>query len=95
MATLSVVVSTNAAASADREAILESLYQERRKYTQAKRLGEMVQGDEAYLAELNQYIDRWEADETRSNRSDDVWERLEALAASMLAVQAKVERNQK
>lgn len=93
--TLRVGAGSHEASAEEREAILTSLYNEREGLTRAKRLGEMSPGDAEYLVELNQYIDEWEAAETKTSASDDVWTKLDTLAQSMLAVQAKVERHQK
>ena len=77
-----------------REAILDSLYNERTELTRARRLRTLSKQDEEYLVELNAYIDRWEAPEAEEEgASTDVWRRLDALASSMLSLQARVERN--
>ncbi len=83
------------ATDAEREAILVSLHEERRRLTQAKRLGKASNGDEEYLAELKQYIDEWEAYEVVAAAKDDVWTRLDALASTLLAAQAEIARHQK
>ena len=78
----------------ERDAILHSLYGERSRLNQARRLGEVTAADEEYLLELNEYIDSWEAAETEAAEQHDIWERLDALAASVLSVDAKI-RQQK
>jgi len=79
-----------------REAILQSLYAERATVLRAKRLGALRVGDEEYLRELDAYIDRWEAPEAEmEGASTDIWRKLDALASSVLSVQARVERNRK
>lgn len=77
----------------DREAILESLYEERTELTRARRLGTLSPADADYLTDLNRYIDAWEKDEGAS--SSDVWKRLEAIASSVLSFQVDVERTRK
>ena len=75
-----------------RDAILSSLYEERSKLTEAQRLGSSSEGDDEYLAELNQYIDQYEAFEIAPKATTDVWQKLEAIAQSLVSLQAAVER---
>jgi hypothetical protein len=84
------------ASDEDREAILRSLYAERSTLTRAKRVGRFTASDAEYLADLNQYIDRWEAPE-RQTQSDDnpVWSKLEALAESVVGIEAEIGRRSK
>lgn len=94
-ATLSFGPSAGGAmAHGDREALLASLYEERRMLLRAKRLGRLSAADEEYLTDLSKYIDRWEAPETPLPSSDDLMRKLEALTASLLGVQAKIARQQ-
>ena len=70
-----------------RDAILSSLYDERKDLSRAKRLGKASPNEESYLNDLNAYIDQWEAEEARTGQADDdVWERLESLASAALSL---------
>lgn len=73
------------------EAILKSLYQERRRLIQAKRLGQFSSDEQEYLADLTQYIDHWESFEFRPRDGSDVWRRLEAIAGLLVSPQSAVE----
>ena len=79
-------------AASDKEAILNSLYEERRRLTKAKRLGDLRPGDEEYLLDLNRYIDRLEAPQPEASADAAVLRQLDSLLSSLLSVQAKVER---
>lgn len=81
------------ARSEDREAILSSLYEERRKLNRAKRVNSLSSSEQDYLAELERYIDQWE--EPDQDARADIWTRFEDAARSMLLLQAAVERAKK
>lgn len=82
--------------SQEREAILVSLHEERRRLTQAKRLGQATKADDEYLAELKDYIDEWQAMEVATaKQSDDVWARFEAVASTLLEARAEIMRQSK
>ena len=81
--------------SAERDAILKSLYNERQHLTRARRLGRASPHDEEFLQELNQYIDEWEARERRSDHVEDVMARLEKLQAATVVVQTEIARLRK
>lgn len=79
----------------ERDAILESLYVERRALLRMKRAGDLSAADGEYLDELNRYIDRWEEPDVKAAETSDVWSRLEEIAASLLDVRANIERHRK
>ena len=90
------LVTPTPATTQEREAILVSLHEERRRLTQAKRLGQATKADDEYLAELKDYIDKWQAMEVASaKQTDDVWARFEAVASMLLEAQAEVRRQSK
>lgn len=76
----------------EKDAILTSLYEERSRLNRAMRLGQASRNDEEYFADLNLYIDGWEASEPSPLESAGVWAKLEELASSVLAVQAEIAR---
>jgi hypothetical protein len=72
-----------------REAILRSLYDERAEYNRKRRLDGLTANEEAYLADLNEYIDRYEKPEV-DRSSSALWAQLDQLAASLLtAIETK------
>jgi len=83
------------ATTKDRDDILTALYAERRELTRAKRLTKSTPFDDARLADVNAYIDHWETSDPQASDRDDVWGRLEALAADVLSVRASIEQNKK
>jgi hypothetical protein len=85
------------ATTTEREAILVSLHEERRRITQAKRLGHATDSDEEYLAELKDYIDEFQSIEAAAEQqqTSEVWTRFEALASTLLEAQAEIARQSK
>jgi hypothetical protein len=79
----------------DREAILKSLYAERREVLRRQRLDPSNLADRDYLQDLSRYIDQWEMPEVRAEEESEVWGKLESIAAALLDTQAKVERHSK
>lgn len=77
------------ASSADRDAILASLFAERRELNRAKRLGTASANQLEYLSELNDYINSVEAAETREAEEHGVWAKLEDLASAVVDLQVK------
>jgi hypothetical protein len=73
----------------DRDAILESLYAERRVLTRARRLGQLSKSDGEYLADLEQYIADIQKPVARVRQRADVWARLDALVATVVTIEAK------
>lgn len=74
----------------DLDAVIASLYEERRVVLQRRRLGQGTAGDESYLAELEGYIDHLEAKE--QHVPTGTVEALQAIAKDILALRAEVER---
>ena len=87
-------MSDNVGVSRDAEAILRSLYGERADLNRKKRLDGLSTQESAYLADLNQYIDVWEAPEPLPAPAD-VWSKLDQLAGSLLSIRAGVEAKQR
>jgi hypothetical protein len=79
----------------DREAILVSLYAERREVLRRQRLEPTNVADRDYLQDLSRYIDQWEMAEVRAEAKNEIWDKLEAIAAALLDTQATVERRSK
>lgn len=80
-----------AARQEHRAAILQSLYDERHRLTRAKRLGQATPNELEYLAELNDYLAKWERAEVRAaqQRDSEIWARLDNLAADLVALKSK------
>jgi hypothetical protein len=79
----------------DREAILTSLYAERSTITRMVRLNTATAYDRDYLADVERTIAELLRDELSSPEvqahSEKVWSKIEELADSLVALQAKVE----
>ena len=70
----------------DKEAILESLYAERRILTRAARDHALADLDQQNLDDINLYVDDLETEQEPSrDGADDVWRKLDKLTESMLA----------
>ena len=87
--------SSTRATDDERNAILASVYEERRELLRAQRAGTLSTNQREYLVELDQYIDNWEQPEIEAVEADDVWKKLDQLASEVLAVQAQTERLKK
>lgn len=69
--------------AAERTAVLEQLYRERREYATKRRLGDLSPYEHQYLADVDREIDRLEAAEG-SLQGGALWNKIEALAQDVL-----------
>jgi hypothetical protein len=91
-ATTHKVSPASAAAAANRDAVLSSLYKERSPLLRKRRLSQATADDLAYLSDLERYIDSIEARHSPAVPSPSLWQQIDQLAVNVLQARSDLER---